>query len=172
MIRETVLSYLRTRDAKLGQTVQFGWFIFRIVEGRYGIDLETLDFQAMASFTSDFQIPEQIHCAQHETLRRLGSTEMECKLTDPALVSRSYFPLARNAYIERCQPASEGDCGWYVGVVNETLDMGNPNSFVHQSLYELTINDERLARFWLLSVGYRVYFDGEEPRVEQVPRPE
>lgn len=168
MLRESALSFLKTRNAKVGETVQVGWFVFRIIEGQDGIDLESLDFKEQASFTSDFQIPEQIHWAQHETLKRLGAGEFPCTLSDPALVSRSYAPGGTNAYIERCQPTSESDCGWYVGVVDETLDFNDGASFVHQSLYELSILDQRFARFWLLPVGYRVYFDSDEPRTERV----
>lgn len=168
MLREAALQFLKTRDAKVGETVQLGWFVFRIVDGLTGIDLESLDFRAMASFTSDFQIAEQVHWAQHETLRRLGVDELACTLLDPALVSRSYRPGGQNAYIERCPPTSEADSGWYVGVVDETLDFNTADSFLHQSLYELTIHDERFARFWLLPVGYRIYFDSEEPRIEDV----
>ena len=168
MLRESALEFLKTRDTKVGETVQLGWFFFRIVDGDNGIDLETLDFRAIASFTRDFQIPEQIHWAQHETLRRIDTQEMRCTLRDPALVSRSYRPGGCNAYIERCPPAFENDCGWYVGVIDETLDLNHPDSFVQQSLYELTIHDQRFARFWLLPVGYRIYFESDEPRIEKV----
>lgn len=167
MLRKAALQFLDSRNAKVGETVQFGWFIFRIIEGEEGLDLETLDFKTVASFTTDFQIPEKICWAQHETLRLLNVEALECRLVDPALVSRSYRPGTRNAYIERCDPVSYGDSGWYVGIVNETLDPNKATSFVHQSLYELTIQDQRLARFWLLPVGYRIYFDADEPRIEK-----
>lgn len=168
MLRESALNFLKTREAKVGETLQLGWFVFRIIEGGNGLDLETLDFRAMASFTTDFQIPEQIHLAQRETLRELDVPELSCTLRDAALVSRSYRPGEGNAYIERCPPASEGECGWYVGVIDETRDINDPDSFVHQSLYELTIRDERFARFWLIPAGRRVYFDQAGPRIEKV----
>ena len=168
MLRETSLEYLRTQNAKAGETVQCGWFIFQTIEGPQGLDLMTLDFKAIASFTSDFQIPEQVHWAQQETLRRLGASALGCTLRSTALVSRSYRPGVHNAYIERCKPAFEGDSGWYVGVIHELLDLNDAKSFVHQSLYELTIHDERFARFWLLPVGYRIYFDDDEPRIEKL----
>lgn len=167
MLHESVLDHLRTVDAKVGETVQFGWFVFRVIGGNDRLDLETLDFRQVASFTTDFKIPEQIYWAQHETLRRLGAKEMPCVLNNPALVSRSYQPRGLNTFIERCSPTFDGDCGWYVGVIDKTIDFNDPASFVHRSLYELTIHDERLARFWLLPVGYRVYFDQSEPRVEK-----
>lgn len=168
MLRETCLEYLRTQNAKAGETVQCGWFIFKAVEGAQGLDLVTLDFKAIASFTDDFQITEQVHWSQQETLRRLDASEQGCTLRSPALVSRSYHPGTPEAYLERCEPVSEGDSGWYVGVINEPLDLDDTQSFVHQSLYELTIHDERFARFWLLPAGYRIYFDGDEPRIKRL----
>ena len=167
MLRESVLEYLKTANAKVGDTVQFGWFVFRIIGGQDRLDLETLDFRQLASFTTDFQIPEQIHWAQYATLRQLGAKEMPCALNNPALVSRSYQPGGFNTFIERCSPTFDGDCGWYVGVIGETIDFDDPSSFVHRSLYELTIHDERLARFWLLPVGYRVFLDQTEPRIDK-----
>lgn len=160
---------MKTREAKVGETVQSGWFVFRIVDGQNGTDLEALDFMALASFTSDFQIPEQIHWAQHETLTRLGVDESACRLSDPALVSRSYRARGRNAFIARCAPASGTDSGWYAGVAGETRDFNDVDSLHHQSRYELAIHDERFSRFWLLTVGYRIYFDSDEPRIEEAP---
>lgn len=167
MLRESSIEYIRTQNAQAGETVQCGWFIFKVIEGPQGLDLVTLDFKAIASLTDDFQIPEQIHWAQQETLRRLGTSALDCNLRSPALVSRAYRPGSPQNYIERCEPTFEGDSGWYVGVINEPFDPNDTKSFVHQSLYELTIHDDRLARFWLLPMGYRIYFDSDEPRIEK-----
>jgi len=166
MLRESTLEYLSTRVAKLGETVQFGWLVFRVTENEGKMDVETLDFKSIGSFTNDFEIAERIHWAQHETLRRVGEPEAPCTLLDAALVSRSYHPGDANAFIERQSPTSDADCGWYVGVADDNADFSNADSFEHKSLYELTIRDERFARFWLLPVGYRVLFNGDEPRIE------
>ncbi len=168
MLREAALEYLKARNAKPSETVQLGWFVFRIIATDQGLDLETLDFKALASFTTDFEIPERVHWAQQETLRRLGASAMACTLSQPALVSRSYSPGSKQAFIERGQLTSQSDSGWYVGVLGDTLDMRLASSFVHQSLYELSIRDQRLVRFWLLPVGYRVFFGDDEPRIERV----
>jgi hypothetical protein len=137
-------------STRVGQTVQMGWFIFRTSDDKAGLDLETLDFKKVASFTKGFRIPEQIHWAQHETLRRLDSPPSDCTLAQSALVSRSYTPLSRDAFIERSAPSSGTDSGWYIGMRNEHFDIEDIDSFLRQSLYELTIHDERMARFWLV----------------------
>jgi hypothetical protein len=168
MLREVALEYLKTRNANPGDTVQMGWFVFRIVATDHGLDLLTLDFKALGAFTGDFEISDRVHWAQRETLRCLGAAATDCSLAQPALVSRSYSPGSRQAFIERSQPTNESDSGWYVGMLGDSLDMGNAGSFVHQSLYELSIHDQRLVRFWLLPVGYRVLFDHDDPRIEKV----
>jgi len=168
MLREAALENLKARNVKPGETVQLGWFVFRTIATDHGLDLETLDFKALASFTTDFEIPERVHWAQQETLRRLGALAKDCTSRQPALVSRSYSPGSKRAFIERGQPTNHSDSGWYVGVLGDTLDMRLASSFVHQSLYELSVRDQRLVTFWLLPVGYQVFFGDDEPRIERV----
>ena len=165
MLRESTLNYLQTRKANAGETVQLGWFWFTIVEGDGGLDVETLDFKKMASFTTDFQVPDRIYWAQQETLWRLKVDEQECTMMQSALVSRSYKPSDEGSFIERFEANDEHDSGWYVGMQEDSLDMNDEGSFERKSLYELTIHDQRFARFWLLPVGYRVLFDEAEPSI-------
>jgi hypothetical protein len=98
----------------------------------------------------------------------LGEELEECTLLQPALVSRSYHPAADGVFIERQPPTNDNDSGWYVGIADDDIEMSDRTSYVHRSLYELTIHDERLARFWLLPSGYRVSFGDGEPKIEKV----
>ena len=171
MLRESALAYLHTQNAHADQTVQIGWFIFKIVDTASGIDLETLDFKNIASYTSDFQTPEQIHWAQQETLQRLNVAPVDCTLGHSALVSASYKPFSPFAFLERAVPTSSSDSGWYVGMRNDEFcsEDTDPEGLLSlESLYELTIHDERFARFWLLPPGYRIFFDGDDPTIEKV----
>jgi len=168
MLRESALSYLQNQETKVGETVQLGWFWFRIVEGDDGIDIETLDFKKMASFTRDFQITEQIYWAQNETLRRLKIKGQDCTLMDSAIVSKSYNPGDPRTFIERSDQNSHHDSGWYIGLQDDEIDMNDEESFKLLSLYELTIHDQWFARYWLLPVGFRVFFDQDVPEVIRV----
>lgn len=170
MLRETALRYLQGRDARSGQTVQIGWNVLRITEGPEGLDVESLDFERMASFTADLRIAEQIQRAQEETLRMGGLEPEACNLMQTALVSRSYTPRSPLAFIERCGVSENNSSGWYVGVVDDPLRIDDPDSFILRSLYELTIQDERLARWWLIPVGYRVFLSGDRLELAKVVR--
>ena len=152
-MKSLVQKFLSERTHKVGETVQFGWFIFRIAEPGRPPRIQSLDFQKMASFTDDFSEAERIHALQLAALRQFQRPECPCTLQQFALVSLSYSPKRDDVFIERQSPADGNDSGWYVGIFNDTRDMNDPASFVHQSLYELTIHDMRLAPHWLLPPG-------------------
>ncbi|MDB6132872.1 MAG: hypothetical protein JWM59_1115 [Verrucomicrobiales bacterium] len=161
-IKPIVQRYPATVPHKAGETVQFGWFIFRIAGNSMPPEIESLDFRAMASFTTDFSAAERIRDEQWRTLCRYGVQEEPCSLVQAAFVSRSYTPRKRDAFLER-QSASRGrDSGWYVGVLDECRDMTDERSFEWQSLYALSIADARMMPFWLLPVGKKIMLGSGE----------
>ena len=158
-IKTTVESYLSRCPHQAGQTVQFGWFVFRIAGHGQPPQVESLDFRQIASFTQDFSETERIHTLQTATLARFSASECPCTLWQSALVSLSYSSKHANAFIERQKPTDNNDSGWYVGVRDETLNMDDPSSFARRSLYDLTIHDMRMAAYWLLPTGTVVLLD-------------
>jgi len=159
MIKQLVQQYLASRPHKPGETIQFGWFVFRIADSG---DIETLDFRKIASFTADFSAVERIHVLQRGALSRCGRVEQVCTLMQSAVVSRSYSPGRVDAFLKRDVPTDGNDSGWYLGVSDERRSMSDVKSFERRSLYELTIMDMRMAPFWLLPRGTRVALhDGE-----------
>ena len=92
MIKQNVLSLIETRRAAPGESVEYGWFTFRVTEGDGGLDVETLDFQEMASFTRDFGIVEHIMAQQTRALEQAGAEPLLCNLRQFATVSRAYQP--------------------------------------------------------------------------------
>jgi len=161
-IRAAVLDFLADREIKNNETVEFAWFVFFIVVENDRIDLKTLDFQAMASFTTDFREPEIIHAQQMAVLEAENLELCCCTLRQSATISRSYMPGSNKAFILRQPSSNENDSGWYVGVLDDPLDVNDPNNLYLQSLYELTFHDWRLAPYWLLPIEYSVRFDSGE----------
>lgn len=106
MIKHLVQQHLVGRPHKPGETVQFGWFIFRIASSG---EIETLDFKEMASFTMEFSVVESIHALQRSTLARVGRGEEECTLRHSAVVSVSYYPGHVDAFLERNTPTNASD---------------------------------------------------------------
>lgn len=155
-LKQLAQRYLAATPHQVGETVQLGWFIFRIADASVPPELESLDFRKMASFTGDFSEAERIRFLQTETLERFDVAAEGCTLLQTALVSRSYSPQRVDAFIERQEPSGENDSGWYVGVLEETNDMDDERSFEFRSLYELSIVDRRMLPFWLLPRGKKV----------------
>jgi hypothetical protein len=164
-LRTSVLDFLSDRTVKHGESVEYGWFIFQAIVENGRVDLEMLDFRAMASFTRDFRIVERI---QAEQLAVLAEHEVEpewCALWHAALISRSYTPSAPRTFMERLDPLEANSSGWYIGVADDPLDVNDPSHLHRQSLYELTIHDARFAPYWLLPVGFHVEFSGDRPAI-------
>ena len=160
-IKTAVEDFLSRRPHEAGQTVQFGWFVFRITARGQPPRVESLDFRQMASFTEDFSEVERIHTLQAATLARFQALESPCTLQQSALVSLSYYPGRVDTFLERQSPTDSNDSGWYVGVHDEARSMDDVSSFARRSLYELTIHDMRMAAYWLLPQGTVVSLDDD-----------
>jgi AcrR family transcriptional regulator len=152
MIEQLVQQYLAGRSVAAGQTVQFGWFVFRIADAGPPPVVETPDFRNMASYTRDFSRVEDIFRAQQQMLRYREAAEEPCTLAHTAIVSKSYTPGHEDAFLMRTEAAKSHASGWYLGISGDPLDMNDAQSFTLKSLYELSIHDERLLPFWLLPV--------------------
>jgi hypothetical protein len=153
MIKQLVQQYVAKRPHKPGDTVQFGWFVFRIADDAQPPEIESLDFKQVASFTKDFSAVEQIHGLQKNVLVQSGRVEQECVLWHSAIVSLSYSPGREDVILKGDAPVDPNDSGWYVGVFDEQRNMADAASFTRRSLYELTIRNMRMAPYWLLPFG-------------------
>ena len=156
MVKQLAQQHVAKRPHKPGETIQFGWFIFRIANDAQPPEIESLDFKEIASFTTDFSAVEQIHALQRSALARSGREEEGCALWQSAIVSLSYSPGREDTFLKRDAPTDANDSGWYVGVFDEQRSMTEAASFTRRSLYELTIRDMRMAAFWLLPRGTAV----------------
>lgn len=164
-IREHVLHHLATRPTKHGETVEFGWFIFNVVKDGGGLDIETLDFKELASFTRDFSVVDEVYAQQMEVLDEEGVEPCPCRLWDRAILSKSYYPGHPKAYALREFEQDGNLAGWNIGIEDDPLDLSGNDNLVVQSLYEVSIKDRRFLPIWLLPVNYTVLFNGEQRRI-------
>jgi hypothetical protein len=159
VITELVRTYLQDRPVSKGETIEFGWLILRVREVGPPLELESLDFVAMASFTSDLGEVERIHQLQRALLARHAIDGEPCTLQHSAIVSASYTPGHPDAFLQR-ESATDGHAsGWYLGVLDDTLDMEKTDSFSVKSLYEISIHDQRTLPYWLMPVGSVIELD-------------
>jgi hypothetical protein len=164
-IRSQVLNFLSNRTVKDGETVEFSWFIFNAVVEGGRVDLATLDFRKMASYTRDFTVAEEIHRQQMAVLAEAGVQPGWCALWHAAIVSRSYVPGHPHAFLHRTDDLAANKSGWYVGIGDDPLNVNDPSNLFLRSLYELSIQDMRFAPCWLLPLGCVVEFDGEQRHI-------
>lgn len=159
-LKAHVQQFLSERPHKAGETVQFGWLWFRIVEAGFLPEIETLDMKRMALFTTDFGDAERIHNEQRQMVASHNVEPDDCSSQmHTALVSNNYRPGQSDVFLKHDESSGGADSGWYVGLHNDTLNMDDVDSFRTQSLYELTIHDMRMASYWTLPTGFLVHLD-------------
>lgn len=158
-LKDLVLDFLADRPHQAGETVQCGWFVFRIVRSGSPPEIETLDMKRFASFTTDFTESERICQLQNQVIRQYQVDASPCSLRHSALVSKSYSSENSEVFLKHDRLCGGSDSGWYVGVHEEPLDMNDVDSFELRSLYELKIKDMRMAPYWLLPEGFLVHLD-------------
>jgi len=168
MIKAKIVEFLKGRGAKPGETVEYGWFILRVTGSPDAIDVETLDFLKMASFTDNLEILEKIHLTQMKLLSDLQLEPEWCTLRQFAVVSNSYEPGENNLVLVRQNSPEGNDSGWYVGVEDDPCDVNDPKNLKRMSLYELCLHDSRLSTYWLLPQGYSVSV-GQDGFIVNVP---
>lgn len=160
--RNKMQEWLRSRGAQPGETVEFEWLVFNACETPSGIDVKSLDFEKMASFTLDLRPALRALLQQREFMTAHGFESEPCRMVDLANVCESYVPGQPGAFLMRCGPLDEsGDSGWIVGTVAEGVTERSLEKSRLMTLYEVTISDPRLARFWLLPSEYTVMLHAE-----------
>lgn len=161
MFKQELLKTLTARGAKPGETVEAGWFMLRVCGTPSALDVETLDLQAMASFTRDLTVVEQVNEQQSNVLRELGVAPEPCTVRHTAAVASSYVPNAPGTFLTRCGPSYRDDSGWILGTVAERLTKASLRGSRPMSLYEISLADRRLLPFWLLPAEYTVVFHAD-----------
>jgi hypothetical protein len=165
MIKPAVLELLQMRNAKPGEKVEFSWFWFQVCEEAGRLDVETLDFQRMASFTRDFTVVDDIHAQQMQVLAEAGVEAQRCTLMHYGRADTYYEPGDPETFMSRISGAEEDFSGWVVGVRKQGLPLNQLRGFDRMSLYELSIRDQRLLPYWLLPEGWSVVFEEGGPVV-------
>lgn len=166
-MKNDILKYLKSIKASAGETVEYGWFIFRIVSNGDDIDIETLDFNEMAKFTKDISIAADIHYNQMQVLKKYNENPERCNLQQYAVISNSLESNSNEIFMNRAQPNNENDSGWFVGVQDDMLDVNLPENLRLISLYELSLMHKELLPYWLLPQNYTIMLNSDNIEVKK-----
>lgn len=162
MIKNEILEFLKSKSIAHGESVQYGWFTFYTIFENGIVDLETLDFEKMASCTTEFSIVEKIQTMQESALLSHGKSETFCNMLQYALVTKSYDHTKPHSFMSRISESDDRDSGWYIGIENDPLDIDDPENITFCSLYELSIKNKRFLPYWLFPVGTCIQYRGDE----------
>jgi hypothetical protein len=154
--KNEVIASLRSRGARPGEIIEFGWIVLRVCGTASALDVETLDLQAMASFTTDLSRALQIHNQQMDLLRQVGAEPETCTQRHAGLVSQGYVPGQPGTFLTRLGPTRRSDSGWVIGSVAERMTKQSLKNSRFISLYEISLSDPRLLPFWLLPSYFTV----------------
>lgn len=165
-VKTLLENYLRNRQAagakfQDGELIRFGWFYFRILNTDngltlYGPDLKNFPLQ----WQEDLSMSLNLALVQKYVTESYGLPIEECDLNMTAVVSKS-IDTRTDFFLNRLGPAKDKNSGWYVGFVEDPLDMNESSNFKMMSLYELSLQVPDAIKFWFLPTNTQVLLTGK-----------
>ena len=122
---------------KSNSTIQIGWGFYKVmqVDGAYQIvacDLSGDPFQAM---TDDLSLSLEIFAKQRKILSITKAEPQETSFQDTLIVQKAAVKAGR-IYLQRDEPGSPGDSGWYMGAIGVNAS-SDPSEYARIYTYEL-----------------------------------
>lgn len=171
-VKKLLLDYLQNRSSsgtafKEGEMIRFGWFYFRILEGEAGLTLFGPDLKNFPlQWQPDISMSLNLALVQKYVTESYGLGIEECDLNMTAVVSKS-IEERTDFFLNRLGPAKDKNSGWYIGFVDDPLDMNDAKSFKMMSLYELSLQIPDAIKFWFLPGNCQVLLTGNNLQVLQ-----
>ena len=102
-----------------GSIIQIGWSFYKLVKGEDAFRVVTFDYRGdpFADTQEDLSLSLRIFHEQTEILNRAGVKAETVSFQDTMLIKRTAM-TASKVYLQRLEPAVEGDSGWYMGVIH------------------------------------------------------
>lgn len=171
-VKKLLLDYLDARKKggtafKEGELIRFGWFYFRIIQGGNGLSLFGPDLKNFPlQWQNDISMSLNLALVQKYVTESYGLPIEECDLNMTAVVSKS-IDTRTDFFLNRLGPAKDKNSGWYVGFVDDPMDMNDSKSFKMMSLYELSLQIPDAIKFWFLPTNCQVLLTGNNLQVLQ-----
>lgn len=145
-----------------GEIIRFGWFFFKVMgtddDGLeiYGPDLRAFPME----WERDISLPLNLALVQKYVPESYNLKAEAANLDQNAIVSKS-FGTRTDYFLNRVEPANEKQSGWFVGFLDDPLDMSDASNLTSMSLYELSLKIPDSVRFWLLPANIQVLNPGD-----------
>lgn len=171
-VKALLVNYLEKRNAsgvkfKEGELIRFGWFYFRILDTEQGLSLYGPDLKNFPlQWQHDISMSLNLALVQKYVTESYNLGIEECDLNQTAVVSKS-IEERTDFFLNRLGPAKDKNSGWYIGFVDDPLNMDDPKSFKMMTLYELSLNIPDAVKFWMLPTNCQVLLTGKVIEVLQ-----
>ena len=142
-----------------GSIIQIGWSFYKLVKGEDAFRVVTFDYRGdpFADTQEDLSLSLRIFHEQTEILNRAGVKAETVSFQDTMLIKRTAM-TASKVYLQRLEPAVEGDSGWYMGVIGEE-GSDDPKDYTRIHTYQLLSFCEAALALMPLPLGTIALFE-------------
>ncbi|MCB1049387.1 MAG: hypothetical protein KDC71_02225 [Acidobacteria bacterium] len=160
---ETLQRYLQAQNDQAiafqqGQTLQFGWMIFKVIENQSSLALwAPKQFSWPIEFEEDCSQAINLVLTQKYLVESF-CTEFEwCNLRDNALVLKGFTENSK-IFMNRTDRRESNRSGWFFGAADSIRDANDPANLEVMSLWEVLSLFPPAADFLLLPQNWQVLF--------------
>lgn len=141
-IAEFFISILQNEDTAYNiisenKNIQIAWGFYKVLKTNCNYQIVCYDIlnNPFNDITEDLSLNLEIMIQQYKILQITKAIAQDTSLQDTMIVQKEAFK-ASQVYMERCEPQSHNDSGWYMGVINGD-ESDSPDRYVGIYTYEL-----------------------------------
>lgn len=120
-----------------GKILCFGWNYYKVVcvEDKYQILAVDLKGNPFSETVEDLTLNLEIFGSQLKVIKKTGVIPVHVTFQDTMIVRKTALH-ASEFYLQRLEPVSQDDSGWYMGALDDT-DSDEPTDYVRIYTYQL-----------------------------------
>ncbi|MBU3202158.1 hypothetical protein LL037_14855 [Clostridium estertheticum] len=155
-----LISRIEVKKLKNNFKTQIGFSIFTILEENDGIHVIAPDYKnnPFKDKTDDLTIHLWIQLEQGQLLKQIKLEGEMISFQDKIICAKGVLELD-DIYLERNEDHEEGDSGWYIGPVNETISNEELEAYY---TYQLLKIRPELIKTLSIPCGYMVVFNKDK----------
>lgn len=155
-----ILSDLPSCKLKNGFKVQIGWNLFILLEDEEGFQVVVPDYTTnpFKEITKDLTIALWVYFEQASILRKFHLDGEMVSFQDKVLCEKGVLNL-ETLYLERRSKSEEGDSGWYIGSVENSIVEKEYEVYYTYEILKIRLE---IMKILVLPIGYLVVLEKDE----------
>lgn len=145
-----------------GKTICIGWSYYKVLQVEEKFHIQTVDLAGnpFQEVEEDLSLSLEIFGAQLKIIKETGMTPDHVTFQDVILIRKSAVH-ASGIYLQRSEPVSEEDSGWYMGALEDT-ESNDPEDYTRIYTYQLLSICKQALSVLSLPVGVIAVFQNGE----------